>query len=94
MYRELIPYLCIINCGVLGFKATNILNAPKHFTAKLIILLHLSFKISTNASKMGGTHRVSIEWKSPNKESYNVNSHRKSFDDVLSDYRACVRFQI
>ena len=38
-------------------------------------------------------HRVSIEWKSPYKESYTVNSHRKSFDYVLSDVRACVRFQ-
>ena len=38
-------------------------------------------------------HRVSIEWKSPYKESYKVNSHRKSFDYVLSDVCACVRFQ-
>ena len=38
-------------------------------------------------------HRVSIEWKSPYKESYTVNSHWKSFDDVMGDVRACVRFQ-
>ena len=38
-------------------------------------------------------HRVSIEWKSPYKESYTVNSHWKSFDDVMDDICACVRFQ-
>ena len=38
-------------------------------------------------------HRVGIEWKSPYKESYTVNSHWKSFDDVMGDVRACVRFQ-
>ena len=38
-------------------------------------------------------HRLSIEWKSPYKESYAVNSHWKSFDDVIGDVHACVRFQ-
>ena len=42
---------------------------------------------------LDSSHRVSIERKSPYKESYTVNSHRKSFDYVLSDVRACVRFQ-
>ena len=45
-------------------------------------------------SKLIITHRVSIEWKSPYKESYTVNSHRKSFDDVMGDVRACLRIQI
>ena len=45
------------------------------------------------AISMSFKHRVSIEWKSPYKESYTVNSHRKSFDYILSDVRACVRFQ-
>ena len=39
-------------------------------------------------------HRVSIEWKSPYEESYTVNSHWKSFDDVMGDVRACVRLKI
>ena len=39
-------------------------------------------------------HRVSIERKSPYKESYTVNSHQKSFDDVMGDVRACLRIQI
>ena len=39
-------------------------------------------------------HRVSIERKSPYKESYTVDSHRKSFDDVMGDVRACLRIQI
>ena len=43
---------------------------------------------------MGNNHRVSIERKSPYKESYTVNSHRKSFDDVMGDVRACLRIQI
>ena len=51
---------------------------------------NLSTNISPNQWMI---HRVSIEWKSPYKESYTVNSHRKSFDYVLSDVRACVRFQ-
>ena len=38
-------------------------------------------------------HRVSIEMKSLYKESYTVNSHWKSFDDVMGDVHACVRFQ-
>ena len=44
--------------------------------------------------KIGSIHRVSIERKSHYKESYTVNSHRKSFDDVMGDVRACLRIQI
>ena len=39
-------------------------------------------------------HWVSIERKSPYKESYTVNSHWKWENDVMSDYRACVIYQI
>ena len=44
--------------------------------------------------RITNNHRVSIERKSPYKESYTVNSHRKSFDDVMGDVRACLRIQI
>ena len=52
------------------------------------------YEIMLDLRKLGYIHRVSIEWKSPYKESYTVNSHRKSFDDVMGDVRACLRIQI
>ena len=36
-----------------------------------------------NCKSVMCSHRVSIEWKSPYKESYTVNSHRKMFGDVF-----------
>jgi len=36
--------------------------------------------------------RVSIEGKSPYKESYTVNNHWKMFGDVFSDVGACMQF--
>ena len=42
-------------------------------------------------NKIAINHRVSIEWKSPCRESYTVNSHWKMSYYVFSDVRACLR---
>ena len=70
------------------------------FLGKISIFSNFAFSLCDTTDPLKvisghfeANHRVSIEWISPYEESYTVNSHRKSFDDVLSDYRACVRFQ-
>ena len=91
--KELLCYIIIAN-HFLVMQSNISLNTFNMITTMTWTLIHHHCpwsRIHNLLRKRRFKHRVSIEWKSPYKESYTVNS--QSFDYVLGDVRACMRFQ-